>query len=318
LDVAISNSFDLSSRLGSRSRKRRLIVQRAQWQLQEPSTVPAAAAVSKDASLAMPAMVAGDELDRVDVFHASEASTDLVTTDLKILSGRAEFAASDSEDDQRGVDFQPLRELLSGSKPVAWVFAGDSITQGALYTGGQRSYSEHFAERVRWGLRRDQDVVINTSAPDETSQSLLEDLEWRTLRFQPDVVSMMIGINDATAGHMGRSQFRRNLQHIVGCIRAEGALVLLHTPPRVDLARLTTHVDLRAYVRILRDLARELDVPCVDHWAFWKNAAAGGENINDWLVADGLHPTGEGHRVLAKLLFTRLGILNERARPATR
>jgi lysophospholipase L1-like esterase len=160
-------------------------------------------------------------------------------------------------------------------------------------------------------------VVINTSTQAETSQSLLEDLEWRTLRFRPDVVSIMIGINDATAGHMGRSEFRRNLERIVGCIRAERALVLLHTPPRVDIERLTTHADLRAYVRILRDLARELDVPCVDHWAFWKIAAASGETVNDWLVADGLHPTAEGHRVLAKLLFTRLGIRTERTRPAT-
>jgi lysophospholipase L1-like esterase len=292
-----------------------MIVQQAQWQLQEPSNVPAAATVSKDASSAMPAMVAGEEVDQVDVFHESEASTDSVRTGLNNLSSCAQIAASDSDDDQRGVDFQPIRELLRGSNPVVWVFAGDSITLGALSTGGERSYCEHFAARVRWGMRRDHDVVINTSAAAETSQSLLEDLEWRILRFQPDVVSMMIGINDATAGHMGRSEFRRNLQHIVGCTRAEGALVLLHTPPRVDLERLTTHVDLRAYVRILRELARELDVPCVDHWAFWKNTAAGGDTINDWLAGDGLHPTAAGHRGLARLLFTRLGILNERFAP---
>jgi len=153
-------------------------------------------------------------------------------------------------------------------------------------------------------------VVINTSAPDETSQSLLEDLEWRALRFQPAVVSVMVGVNDAAAGPVGRSEFRRNLEHIVACIRAEGALVLLHTPPRIDLATATTHADLRAYVRLVRDVARESDVTCVDHWAFWKKAAAEGENVSAWLAADGLHPTAAGHRALSDLLVRRLEIFD--------
>ena len=55
-----------------------------------------------------------------------------------------------------------IKTLLAGKDPVMWVITGDSITHGALHTLGWRSYPEHFAERVRWELRRVRDIVINT------------------------------------------------------------------------------------------------------------------------------------------------------------
>jgi acyl-CoA thioesterase I len=226
----------------------------------------------------------------------------------------ARSTAADSDGAQNSVGFLSIRRLIAGSQPVTWIFAGDSITQGARHTDGQRSYCEHFAERVRGGLCRHDDVVINTSVPAETSRSLLEDFEWRTLRFRPDVVSVMIGSNDALAGNTSAAEFRRNLQHVVECIRAERALVLLHTPPGIDEARVASQTDLQTYVRVIRDMSRALNVPCVDHWAFWTKAASAGRNVNRWLAADGLHPTAQGHRILANLLLCRLGILREAAR----
>jgi acyl-CoA thioesterase I len=223
-------------------------------------------------------------------------------------------AAGECDGPQNSVGFLPIRKLIAGHKPVTWIFAGDSVTQGGRHTGGQRSYCEHFAERVRGNLCRHDDVVINTSVPAETSRSLLEDLEWRTLRFRPDVVSVMIGVNDAVAARTSAAEFRRNLQHVVECIRADRALVLLHTPPWIDAARIATHTDLQTYARVIRDMSRALDVPCVDHWAFWTKAASAGRKVNRWLATDGLHPTAQGHRVLANLLLCRLGVLREAAR----
>src|SRR6185369_2185909 len=80
-----------------------------------------------------------------------------------------------------------VTHLLRGTQPTTWVFTGDSITHGALFTEGWRSFPEHFAERVRWELRRFHDVVINTGVCGERSGGLLANLESRMLRFHPDV-----------------------------------------------------------------------------------------------------------------------------------
>jgi acyl-CoA thioesterase I len=215
----------------------------------------------------------------------------------------------------RACNFGVFKELLVGVKPLTWVFTGDSITQGAQFTGGARSYVEHFSERTRWELHRYHDAIVNTAAPGDTTRTLLDDFEWRALRFMPDVVSVMIGVNDAAGGRTRRSEFRDNLKFIIECARSEGALVLLHTPPHIDLDRAVGHADLRTYVRLIRDVARDLDVACIDHWAHWKRYQEGetGEAVKSWLAADGLHPTADGHRAMARLLFKRFGLLDEKS-----
>src|SRR3954470_4158836 len=129
--------------------------------------------------------------------------------------------------------FQPITKQLAGKEPLTWVFTGDSITHGALHTLGWRSYPEHFAERVRWGLRRMRGVVINTGISGDRTGGLLKDLDWRVLRFQPHVVSVMLGMNDAGAGVAGRETYRKNLQAIVDKVMADGAIPLLNTPNTV-------------------------------------------------------------------------------------
>ena len=208
-------------------------------------------------------------------------------------------------------DLRAITRLLEGTRPVTWVFTGDSVTHGARYTEGRRSFAEHFAERVRWELRRFVDVVINTGVAGDRSGGLLKHLDWRALRFQPDVVAIMIGLNDATLGRQGRETFRDNLQQIIRRIRDEGAVVLLATPNQIDFGKAAGHADLRAYVKIIRETARDLEVTCVDHWAHWKRSVTTGMELNDWLAGDGLHPGSRGHRELARLTFSKLGIYDE-------
>lgn len=258
--------------------------------------------------------VSAPDVPHFSIAGEPETSFDLPSTGFDIVPAQetSENIPVHHQELQRAIDFGPFKELIRGMKPATWVFTGDSITLGAQHTGGGRSYVEHFSERTRWELHRYHDAVINTAAPGDTSRSLLEDLEWRALRFRPDVVSVMIGVNDAAGGQTRRTEFRENLEFIVECARAEGALVLLHTPPHADLGKALAHADLRAYVRLIRDVARDLDVACVDHWAQWKKAAE--ENgCRGWLAADGIHPTAAGHRAMARLLFKRLGLLDDQS-----
>jgi lysophospholipase L1-like esterase len=312
-------SSDPSFRLASNSRKRRLLALKVANQQQ--SALDSATIASpfrrpslRRSPLPQPVVIPADEVVRIDVFQHDEMSPTRAAT-VAIPEPEPARAAK-SDDREPGIDFQPLKRLLAGKKPAVWVFAGDGITLGARHTGGGRNYCEHFAEEIRFGMGRHHDVVINTSSHAETVQSLLEDLEWRALRFQPAVVSVMIGLNDAPAGPEGRAEFRKSLEHIIACIRAGEAIPLLHTPPRVDLDRATNHPDLRAYVRLVREVSRELDVPCVDHWAFWKEVATIEPVGKNWLAVDGLNPTAAGHRAMADLLFQLLAIVRQPAQRA--
>src|SRR5688572_15296908 len=156
-------------------------------------------------------------------------------------SGRRRFlaglvlasAGAARADDKPAAGLAEIKQLLAGKKALTWVFTGDSITHGALHTLGWRSYPEHFAERVRWELRRKRDVVINTGISGERTGGLLADLDWRALRFKPDVVSVMIGMNDCSAGAAGRETFRKNLAEMAQKVRDAGAIPLLNTPNTV-------------------------------------------------------------------------------------
>ncbi len=209
-----------------------------------------------------------------------------------------------------------IKELLTRKQPVAWVFTGDSVTHGALHTHGWRSYPELFAERVRWELReqnRVRDIVINTGVSGDRAQSLLSDLDWRVLHLRPDVVSLMLGLNDCSYGPVGHELFRKDLTAIVNKVRAAGAIPILNTPNTVYLKRAPTHGDLPAYAQVVRDVALATKAILVDHYSHWESAKPDQEQLLSWLADESIHPGYIGHRQLANLIFQELGIFDDKS-----
>ncbi|MFN0055757.1 MAG: SGNH/GDSL hydrolase family protein [Planctomycetales bacterium] len=201
-----------------------------------------------------------------------------------------------------------IKQLLAAKDPIAWVFTGDSITHGALHTFGWRSYPEHFAERVRWELRRVRDIVINTGISGDRTGGLLADIEWRVLHLKPHVVSVMLGMNDCAAGPDGREQFRKNMGEIVTRIQGAGAIPLLNTPNTVYVKNSAGRTDLPAYAAIVREVAQARNVALVDHWAHWEKSKPDQEALLPWIEDKSIHPGVYGHREFAKLIFRELGI----------
>jgi acyl-CoA thioesterase-1 len=205
----------------------------------------------------------------------------------------------------------PLHSIFSSSKGVTWLLTGDSITHGAVYTFGWRSYPEHFMERLRWELRRMADTVINTGTSGDTTDGLLRDLQERVLRFRPDVTSIMMGMNDCVAGRGGIEAFRTNLLNLADASENSASFLLLHTPnpirPGSDLER--TH--LPHYADIIREVATRRRLILVDHYDHWvsQNRKHPG-TFRRWLDSDGIHPSAQGQLELAKLFFVMLGIFD--------
>ena len=123
-----------------------------------------------------------------------------------------------------------IRHILEGSEPAKWVFYGDSITHGALHTFGQRDYAELFAERLRYELGRTMDVVLTTAISGDNTRGLLSGFDWRVGQFRPQVVLIMIGMNDCSEGNdISLTEFTDNLDKLVDQLRQIDALPVLQT-----------------------------------------------------------------------------------------
>jgi lysophospholipase L1-like esterase len=204
-------------------------------------------------------------------------------------------------------DVAQIRRLLAGNAPLKYVFAGDSIAQGALHTMGWRDYTQLFAERVRFEMSRRQDVVINTAVSGWRIGDVAAGIDWGVLQFRPQVVSIAVGTNDCVDGEAGLVAFRATLDSVIDRVRdGAGAAVMLHTPPRLLPLDESRWSNLHLYVEQIRELAEAKKAALMDHYAEWSDAADGGVPLH-WL-GDAIHPNEYGHRAMARLMFRTLGI----------
>lgn len=202
-------------------------------------------------------------------------------------------------------DLKVIKSILAGNNPATWVCTGDSITQGAAHSHGWRHYVQHFEEHVRWDLGRKWDFFVNTGVTSERTGHILQDFDLRVSRFSPDVVTLMIGTNDATLGPGGRKEYRKNLKMLAERIRDTGAIPIFLTFNPVRSEQATTRTDLPAYVDIMREVAIDHKIVLVDNYKYWESQGA--TALENWL-SDAIHPNEVGHLMMALLLFDRLGI----------
>lgn len=207
-------------------------------------------------------------------------------------------------------DLSRIAEFLRDSSPRRWVFAGDSITHGALHTFGWRDYTELFSERLRYEMGRGRDCVIKTAISGWRITHVADDLEWSILQHRPDVVSLNLGMNDCQDGPGGLDKFTATYRRVVEAVREKtSAAVILHTPQGILAGDVVRFPILPAYVQAVRGLAESLGAVLVDHDQCWAEAARRG--VMSYWLSDAIHPNDMGHRAMARLLLQRLNMWDE-------
>jgi lysophospholipase L1-like esterase len=213
-----------------------------------------------------------------------------------------------------------IRQLLSEQRPLRWLFTGDSITQGVQHTYGERDYTQLFAERIRYEIGRTTDYVLNTAISGRTSCDVRDDFELCIAQFEPDVVFVMIGMNDATGpAPPGRQGFYENLTDIVNRSLAlpRCRVVLQTTCTIIEESLAECAASFNEYMDTIRAAAHDLDVPLIDHNKYWQTKIEELPRRRFAWMSDSIHPNAWGHRAFAELIFRELDIYDE-SKPTSR
>ena len=192
------------------------------------------------------------------------------------------------------------------------VFLGDSITAG-LGLDAEQAFPALLAETL--GAEGLPVQVVNAGVSGDTTAGGLRRLDW-LLRQKPDVVVVGLGGNDGLRG-LELKASEQNLREIVRNSREAGAKVLLLgmlIPPNYGPEYTSQFREL--YPRVAKETGAAL-VP------FLLEGVGGEARLNQ---PDGIHPTAEGHQVIARTVVPHLRdlvppsdepMVGQRPRPGT-
>ena len=238
-----------------------------------------------------------------NVDHAGQSESDEVrpATTESSAPDEATTAAPTSFSSDR----DRIQELLDGVDPRTWVFTGDNL--GFEVQQARRGWIEHFSDFIHEKLQRKHDIILNSSVAGSTIEHLLKDVEWRILRFQPDVVLLM----PSAAECMQRGEddgFRDVLQKLTDRLHEEGCTVVLNTPPCPANASPSATRLMKTAASRIRAVASDSGAVLADHFSHWQaTAQKDGANAN-LHEESGQQPSARGHRELARRLLKSLNI----------
>lgn len=205
---------------------------------------------------------------------------------------------------------QAIADLMEQKESLTWLFMGDSITHGALWTAGYDSVSQIFEKYIKEELGRTDDVVLNTAVSGATAQSTLNNISGRLTDYSPDVVLIQLGMNDSASN---LANFKTQLTQIIDKAQEMGAIVVLRTStPASSGSSYVTN--LATVIQQTREVAATYDnVIFADQFAAFgeltDNASYlnGSSLANYLLLGNAIHPNANGHIVMARTVIESLG-----------
>lgn len=188
------------------------------------------------------------------------------------------------------------------------VFFGDSITDAGRLTdpdGLGDGYVRLLAEGALAGER-----VINAGISGNRVVDLQARLDADVLAHRPDLVSIMIGINDTwrrfdSGDPTSTESYETGYRDVLDRITASGAQVVLLEPfvlPVTESQATEWREDLDPRIAVVQRLGAEYGATVIPLDSALNGLAATlGESGTAQLAADGVHPTPQGHAEIVRL-----------------
>lgn len=194
---------------------------------------------------------------------SSDGTTQLQTVTGKTEAGNVGIAYGQTLDEKQ----KALSEKLKEKDKMTWLFMGDSITHAALWTKGYDGIAQTFEKYLKDEMGRASDTVINTAVSGATTTSTLNNIEQRLEKYTPDVVSIMLGTNDAATGGLTADIYKKNLETIIEKIRNKNkdAVIILRTPtPMWNTG--SREANIPQYIAKMKQVADEQNLIYIDQY----------------------------------------------------
>ncbi len=218
--------------------------------------------------------------------------------------------------------------------PVLVAFLGDSVTHGVFdllpepekasfvpHHMPEKSYPMLFQHRLNELYPIAAVSVLNAGISGDGSKGGLERIERDVLRFNPDVVVVNFGLNDAGQGDEKIGVYAENMRAIFEKILAAGCEAILLTPNFMcsyvhasvqgeflrgiarDVCPTQNDGVLTRYVEAAREVARSMNIPVADAYRRWQLMSEYGVDTTA-LLSNGInHPTVEMEEIFAQELL---------------
>ena len=155
----------------------------------------------------------------------------------------------------------------------------------------------------------------NTGISGNTSKALLERFDEDVIARKPDIVTIMIGINDVwrhfdvpyfPADHISEYQYRENMIAMIEKCRDNGIELILITPNFLDLNKSDPMRRMNdRFIAVLKELSDKYGVRLLDMQKIFDRYIRA-NNTSYLLSADRVHPNSTGHYLIADALYKEL------------
>lgn len=215
---------------------------------------------------------------------------------LSLLTAALFSCGTDKKEESgQKADTVPTASKTPAAKKKIIVFFGNSLTAGYGLDDPSQGFAGLIQKRIdSLGLNY---KVVNAGVSGETTSGGNSRIDW--LLKQPlDVFVLELGGNDGLRG-IPVSETRKNLQEILDKVKAKypdakRVLAGMQIPPNMGQKYATEFKDVYA------DLAKKNEVTLIPFLL----EGVGGESKRN--QADGIHPTAEGHKILAENVWIRI------------
>ena len=247
------------------------------------------------------------------------------TKQLTTVKGVINVGESAVKDEQElNENQQKLADLMAEKDSLTWLFMGDSITHGLVYTYGYGGTAQMFEKFLKDDLGRMDDVVINTAVSGAHTVSTLNNIDQRLKKYVPDVVAIMLGTNDAYPDlndvdpglPITADEYEENLRTIIAHIREVNpdAVIVLRSPTPMtsdDGRKANALVNIE---RMKKVASEDESLIYVDQYTAVNEALetyAWLDDNNQFFLGNWLHPGINGQIVMTKQFIKACGLWTE-------
>ena len=180
---------------------------------------------------------------------------------------------------------------------------GDSITAGY---GVARSFVPFLCARITQAYHALDLLPVNSGVSGDNSRDGLSRLDRDVLQYNPDLVTVNFGVNDAFSG-ISTDQFTQNLESMALKIRETGCCRIVFLSCEV-IPEKWAEEQILPYWEGMKSAADASECIYADVHGRWEKEIDEGRPESDLIIPGDLHPNEEGHRLIADAVFEAMQV----------